>query len=257
MNNRIAVLYICTGKYIFFWKDFYQSFENNFLKKSWVEYFVFTDAPNLFDENVNSRIHRIYQKNLGWPENTLFRFGMFNSIREKLILFDFAFFLNANTVCMKRIDEKDFLPLNQELLVVQHPGYYNVPVRKLPYEHRKKSLAYIPRGQGKVYVYGAVNGGGTEAFLKMSAELAGNIKKDYDEGIIAQWHDESHLNCYVWKCKSYRLLKPTYAYPEGWKLPFEEKIRVLDKRLKIELDTEKVRELEHKSILKRIRNTFL
>ena len=86
MNNRsyIAILYICTGKYSVFWKEFYRSMEKYFLRNSEVEYFVFTDADKLYDEEKNARIHRIRQENLGWPGNTLFRFRMFVSIKEKL-----------------------------------------------------------------------------------------------------------------------------------------------------------------------------
>ena len=53
----IAVLYICTGKYVAFWEKFYKSFEENFLKNSQVEYFVFTDAENLYQQQENPRIH--------------------------------------------------------------------------------------------------------------------------------------------------------------------------------------------------------
>ena len=74
--SRIAVLYICTGEYSVFWKDFYNSFEEKFLVDHDKEYFVFTDAENLFG-TANKRIHLIYQENLGWPGNTLFRFKMF------------------------------------------------------------------------------------------------------------------------------------------------------------------------------------
>lgn len=250
---RIAIIYICTGKYSVFWEDFYQSFEKYFLKKSKVEYFVFTDVLRVFGEGENKRVHRIYQENLGWPGNTLFRFQMFNSIKEQLSLFDFIFFLNANAICMREITEEEFLPMEHELLVVQHPGYYKTSVGRLPYEHRKDSTAYIPRGKGKDYVFGAVNGGKAEAFLRMSEKLEMNIKKDLAGNIIAKWHDESHLNYYIWNYGNYRLLTPAYAYPENWKIPFIEKIRILNKCQKIELDQEKIRELEQKSILKRVR----
>lgn len=254
---RVAILYICTGKYVVFWEDFYKSIEKYFLKKSVIEYFVFTDAPKIFDEERNDRIHRIPQENLGWPGNTLFRFRMFNSIREKLAVFDYVFFLNANMVCMKKVTEEEFLPLDQELLMVQHPGLYKSPARKCPYERRKESLACVSKKQGRDYVYGAINGGKAEAFLKMVGRLEKNIEEDYEKGIIAKWHDESHLNCYIWKNNNYRLLTPAYAYPEGWKLPFEEKIRVLDKSRKIELDSEKIKELEQRSIRKRLKRKFL
>ena len=102
---QIAILYICTGRYVAFWEDFYKSFEKYFLKKSKVEYFIFTDSLQITEEE-NNNIHRIYQENLGWPGNTLFRFRIFNSIKEELAPFDFVCFFNANMVCMQEITWK-------------------------------------------------------------------------------------------------------------------------------------------------------
>ncbi|MCS2968029.1 hypothetical protein NXW94_23665 [Bacteroides ovatus] len=70
---RIGILYICTGKYDIFWKDFYLSAERYFMQDQSfiIEYYVFTDSPQLYDEENNEHIHRIKQKNLGWPDNTL------------------------------------------------------------------------------------------------------------------------------------------------------------------------------------------
>ena len=67
MKLKIAILYICTGKYDIFWQEFYQSCEKNFLLNCQKEYFVFTDANHIYAENTAS-IHKIYQKNLGWQE---------------------------------------------------------------------------------------------------------------------------------------------------------------------------------------------
>ena len=117
-HEKVAILYICTGKYVAFWEDFYKSFEKNFLKKSHVEYFVFTDADSLYGEKEYDNIHRIEQGNLGWPGNTLFRFRMFVSIKERLADFDYLFFLNANTVCTEQVTEEEFLPVEEDLLVV-------------------------------------------------------------------------------------------------------------------------------------------
>ena len=76
---RIGILYICTGKYDIFWKDFYLSAERHFLQDPsfTLEYYVFTDSSKLYDEENNKHIHRIRQKNLGWPDNTLKRFHIF------------------------------------------------------------------------------------------------------------------------------------------------------------------------------------
>ena len=81
--KNIAILYICTGKYDIFWEDFYKTSEKYFLNNSEKHYFVFTDAQSIYDENCD-RVHKIYQKTLGWPYNTLMRFNMFKGIEEKL-----------------------------------------------------------------------------------------------------------------------------------------------------------------------------
>lgn len=255
-QNKVAILYICTGKYIVFWEDFFRSFEQNFLKRSHVEYFVFTDADNLYGEDQCDRIHHIAQENLGWPGNTLFRFRMFVSIKEQLTDFDYLFFFNANVVCKAEITEEEFLPVEQDLLVVQHPGYYNTKVWRLPYERRKDSAAYIPHGKGRNYVYGAVNGGKAWAFLQMAEQLNREIEQDYQKGIIAKWHDESHLNHYIWMQGNYQLMTPSYAYPEDYHLPFEMKIMTQDKSSKIELDQDKLQELKDRSIKGRILKIF-
>ena len=94
-----------------------------------------------------------------------------------------------------------------------------------------------------------------EKYLQLQEILEKNVDEDMNNGIIARWHDESHLNWYASRNVRYRLLNPSYAYPEDVKLPFKEKIKVLDKAKKIELDKDKILELEQKSILKRIKRS--
>jgi len=74
---KIGILYICTGKYDIFWKDFYLSSEKYLLKNHEKHYFVFTDSKTIFDAANNKNIHVIYQKNLGWPNNALMRYHIF------------------------------------------------------------------------------------------------------------------------------------------------------------------------------------
>ena len=109
---RIGILYICTGRYSIFWKKFYQSTEKSFMQglPCIREYYVFTDNPCLYGEKKNKRIHRIYQENLGWPDNTLMRFSMFLKIKERLEKeTDYLYFFNANMVIREKIG-KQFLP---------------------------------------------------------------------------------------------------------------------------------------------------
>lgn len=238
---KIAILYICTGKYITFWEDFYRSFELNFLRGDDKEYFVFTDSEYLYGEKDNDGVHRIYQENLGWPGNTLFRYKMFSRILGQLGAFDYIFFMNANVVCMREVTREMILPMEQELLVVQHPGYYDKVKYEFPYERHKKSAAYVSYRDGQVYVCGGINGGKAEPYMRLIRELDRRIQDDYKRGVIAVWHDESQLNRYIIDHTDYRLLTPSFCYPEGWEIPFEVCFLVSDKSKKIGLDRGKVK----------------
>ena len=125
---------------------------------------------------------------------------------------------------------------------MQHPGNFNKRPYNYPYERNPKSLAYIPYTclAGKIYACGGVNGGKADAYLEMITELAQRVDRDEAKGIIARWHDESHINRYLADHPDYRLLTPAYIYPEGWDLPFEEKMVVLDKQKYIPLPPSKV-----------------
>ena len=177
--KNIAILYICTGKYDIFWEDFYKTSEKYFLNNSEKHYFVFTDAQSIYDENCD-RVHKIYQKTLGWPYNTLMRFNMFKGIEEKLKEFDYIFFLNANMLFVDYVGE-EILPKEEGLLVAKHPAFYDKDVDEYPYDRNEKSLAYIPYGQGDVYVQGAFNGGKSRDFLQLINELDKNICLEWRE----------------------------------------------------------------------------
>ena len=238
---KVALLYICTGQYVKFWEEFYNSFQEKFLLHSEKDYFVFTDSAMIYGEEGNKHIHRIYQKDLGWPESTLFRFKIFSQILKELVSYDYIFFMNANIVCLKEIKEEEFLPLDQDLLIVRHPGLYDRKPYEFPYERRRKSSAFIPYSQGRIYAYGAVNGGKAEAYIRLIRALDKAIQFDYDRKIIAKWHDESHLNKYIIQHDNYKILSPAYAYPEEYELPFEKFILVVDKARKITLDGKKIK----------------
>lgn len=223
---KVAILYICTGKYDIFWEEFYKSSEKYFLSKSDKEYFVFTDAESIYEEN-NSKIHKIYQENLNWPGNTLFRFKMFNKITDQLEKFDYIFFINANALFLKEVSE-DILPREESLIVVQHPGFYNKERYQFTYDNNPQSLAYIPEDKGQVYVCGGFNGGTKNAYISLIKDLQRNIDEDYKNGIVALWHDESHINKYILEHK-YKLLGPEYMSPEEKEMPFEKIVIVRDK----------------------------
>lgn len=227
-NTSIAILYICTGKYSVFWKDFYLSAENFLLKDFNKHYFVFTDDEEL-KRNSNKNITVIHQDQLGWPYDTLKRFHMFSLVIDELKKFDFIFFINANTEILTTIGT-EILPDNENQLVAcLHPGYHNSHLSKFPYEKNKKSLAYLPKKEGKYYFAGGLNGGTSNSYIKLITELKNNIDKDLLTGTIAVWHDESHINKYLSNYNDIKILDSGYLFPEGWNIPFEKKIVVKNK----------------------------
>ena len=121
---KVAILYICTGKYSRFFADFYTSAKKYLLNDvAHVEYFVFTDDQNIVE---TEDVHIIHKESRGFPYDTLFRFDMFLSIEKELEAFDYAFFFNSNMVFVDHIG-LDLIPKEEGLAAVIHPGYYNKP----------------------------------------------------------------------------------------------------------------------------------
>lgn len=223
---KIAILYICTGKYAQFFSGFYNSCEKYFLKGiANLEYFVFTDDMKLTEAD---NVHLFKRECQGFPLDSLFRFDMFLSIKDLLQDFEYIFFFNANMQVVEPVGE-EILPKNEGLVAVLHPGYYNKWTILIPYERNKKSTAYIPPHKGPYkYYMGSLNGGKSADYLKLVETCSKNTHIDYDNGFIAMVHDESHLNKYLSEHECLAL-SPAYAYPEGKKFPFKPRILMVDK----------------------------
>ena len=224
--KKIGILYICTGKYTVFWDGFYQSAEKFLLPELEKHYFVFTDGK--INTYGSPFVKIIEQEQLGWPFDTLYRFNMFLKIENQLQEMDYLFFFNSNLVIVQTVGN-EILPSEQdELVVTQHPGFFDKERKKFTYENNKKSTAYIAKNEGQVYIAGGLNGGTALNFLKLAKTLSQNIDTDYKKGIIALWHDESHINRYIIG-KNVKILPPSYLYKQDSNIPFEQKILILNK----------------------------
>lgn len=231
---KVAILYICTGKYNQFFNGFYESCEKYLLKSiARLEYYVFTDDMNLSPAN---NVHLIKKEWAGFPADSLFRFDMFLQVKGELEKADYIYFFNSNAELKAPIGT-EILPLNGEKLVgaewpgkrkpFKHPAFY-------PYERNKYSLAYISPWEPKAYLYfmGGINGGVAADYLEMTETLSKNIRKDYEKGIVALVHDESHINKYF-RSHDCKILTAEYCFPEEWitgdfspKIIFRDKVKV-------------------------------
>lgn len=214
---KVAILYICTGKYAVFFDDFYKTCESYFLKNSSKHYYVWTNLADLARGLDNVTV--LNKPCMGFPSDSLFRFETFLEVEDKLKQFDFIYFFNANALLLAEVG-KEILPDETGLAMGiwpgkrerQHPMFY-------PYERNKHSHAYVPPyGDDYTYFMGGLNGGTATAYLEMIRALAQNIRDDFNRGIIAKVHDESHINAYLryHKCKK---LGREYCLPEEWITP--------------------------------------
>lgn len=224
----VAILYICLGKYEIFWKDFYSTFEQNFLPDEKKHYYVITDHKQIawqYRDNVSV----IPWEKKGWPHDTMMRFEAFLSLSSELKQYDYVFWMNANTRCVGKVG-REILPsdIHENLVCVKHPYFDLDDPENYTYERNEESTAYIPQGEGVAYVSGGFYGGKPDAFLKLCRTCKRNQDEDAAHGITAIWHDESHLNKYILN-KSPLILPDAYLWPEEFEQQDNTKILILDK----------------------------
>ena len=216
---RVAVLVIATQKYTGFVPAILESFEQYFLKDCAVEVIVLTDLP----KRVPARtLHVAHQP---WPGVTIHKFHYLCQYAQELAAFDYLYLCDA--------DMRVVAPVGREILgdlvVTRHPYLHGKPPEEFLYERNPASAAYIAPGLGTAYFQAAFFGGRYANMLALAADRSQAIDADYANGLEAVWHDESHLNRYVFDHPPDVMLSPSYCYPEGSDLPFEPKILALNK----------------------------
>lgn len=217
-KQNIGLLIMATGRYIEFVKPLIDSANKHFCTDHKITYFIFTDGEPPKADN----IIKIEQKRLGWPDDTLMRLSVYHKHRRLLAKMDYLFATDADMLFVDTVGDE----ILSARVATQHPGFVG---RRGTYETREISTAFVEKTEGKHYFAGGFNGGAASEFLKMAEIITKNIMKDKGNGLIAIWHDESHLNRYFIDNPPTKILDPSYCYPESWKLPFKKRLLALDK----------------------------
>jgi len=234
MSTHIGILFIGTGRYISLFDGFYESFSDFFCPDIEKTFFVFSDQiPNIQASNIK----HLPTPHEPWPLPTLNRFDYFLRNARAISACSHLIFANSNLRPLVHVDFEEFFDGENELFGTKHPGFAFQKKKwhqKNPgtFENNKKSTAYAGRNP-KTYFAGGLNGGTTEAWLRLCGYLSDNIQQDKKNKINgsgwAIWHDESQINHYF-NCRATpKIIGPEYLYPEGWELPVEKKIIILDK----------------------------
>jgi histo-blood group ABO system transferase len=224
---KIGLLIIATKKYFEFVQPLITSADEFFLKNHEVVYYVFTDKlENRLGSLVSNRkIEYIETEHKEWPWMTLGRYELFSKHKEKLKSNDYLYYIDADMLIVDTVGDE----ILGNLVATQHPGYYN---RRGTPETRPESTAYVAPFEEMQYFAGGFNGGTAMMYLCMAENNAHWINYDFSRGIIAIWHDESHLNRYLIDNPPDKILSPSYCYGENMIIPFSPKIIALNKNHK-------------------------
>jgi histo-blood group ABO system transferase len=218
---KVGLLIIATNKYIQFLQPLIESADNYFLKNQEVTYFVFTNK----DININSNrnIVKVDVEHKDWPWMTLGRYKIFTNNSEKLSEMDYLYYCDADMRFESTVGDE----VLSDLVATQHPGYYD---RRGTPETNPLSLACVYDHEEMQYFAGGFNGGTSNEYLKMANHISNNIDIDYSKGLIAIWHDESHMNRYFIDNKPTKILDPSYCCIEWWiDCPFGRRLLALVK----------------------------
>ncbi len=219
----IGWLVIGTAKYFEIGVNCLQSIKENYKGEHDSKYFLFTDRGAEIPEDMGW-IDVIDITHLPFPFISMARYAHFMDRKDMFSECDYLYYIDADSL---------FIDVGDEILskrtTVLHPSYYMNETDTHPYDRNPECQAYIPMGSGNQYYQNCFQGGEKEEFLKMSEILRDRTNTDLGNDVIPKWHDESHMNKYMSENPPTLILNSGYAFPEGWDLPFEQKIMGISK----------------------------
>ena len=185
-------------------------------------------------KNIATCIHLIPA--YGWPEATLLRYHFFDSEKEHLSE-DILMYMDSDLIVKSDFSRSVEVSSSHDRMVfVDHPGFARKGPHSGPFslnwlrnfspfesrvnrmlekieqyglwrgntrfqagswETNSESTAFVHWLRRKRYFYGAIWFGNNTLFKDMCKLLKDNVDLDLKNGIIARWHDESHLNWYA------------------------------------------------------------
>jgi Cu/Ag efflux protein CusF len=229
---------IATNHYVDYWASMIHSANRVFKPTDQICFVVFTDDVEKckkFTQEASNVTLKFFQiASLGWPEATLLRYELYAAASPQInakvcahVDADMLFFENPF-----RFTNPD--TWDHGVALVSHPGYFRVknstyPItRKLKdlktriqigglgtWETRKISSAYVARKFRRSYCCGGFWMATPLKFQSLVSELKVNTETDTRRGIVARWHDESHLN--FWASKNeFTELSPSYCFDASY-----------------------------------------
>lgn len=211
---KVAICFIGTNKYLDYLPRYVEQINRYFLPDCEKTIIVFTDGT--VDPALQVNVYPT--QHLGWPYVTLKRFQTIKQAATDISQHDWFVYIDADMLVVDKILSAEFFPDNKSLFAVHHPYHYLTGPRwPGSWESDQASLAAVsPDEDLSVYFQGCLWGGKIPAVLDMIAELDRRTEDDLSRGVIAKWHDESHLNRYLIDNRSYvHVISAEYACLES------------------------------------------
>ena len=179
-----------------------------------VTYYVFTDAPEkvphiMLAPERNLQIIKV-DKHTRWQDISMMRMKTISDIIESDIRHHctHVFCFDVDQVFTGRFGAEAL----GDSVALLHAYYYRLPKSLYTYDHNPKSRAYMEIGDGDFYYHAAVFGGSWQNVKSITDACFQGIMEDKKNNVEALWHDESHLNKYLWLHKPSKVLSPEYCW---------------------------------------------
>lgn len=240
----VGVMTVATNRYIDYWAEMATSADRYLFPGHHLVLHVFTDQVARANEIAVSlnraEVDVVPIEPLGWPEATLLRYELFdshhNGLTEEILIH-----LDADMLVARETgSELNWDQWRGGIAAVRHPGFRRPPAtarlgmyarhprmavsdaRSIlqlggigSWETSSACRAFVPKQNRRTYVCGGTWMGQRDLLLPVIRELAVRTRADLDEGRIAVWHDESHLNWYVSR-NDVTLLGSEYCFAPGF-----------------------------------------
>lgn len=206
---KVVLNLIATNRYMTFVPEILESVNTHFFPSAERRVIIHTnlELPEFNYPSLTIEKHTIPHE--PWPYVTLNRFHYFLQTKERLKDSDYCFYIDVDAIFIKTLDWN--LP-DHGIFGTIHPCFDSGPGTP---DRWPKSTAYISESSNNRYYYGGFFGGKSEDFIFMINELKNRIDIDIMNGYIALWHDESHLNCYLYQNPPSLTFEFPFATAEG------------------------------------------
>lgn len=258
-NKTVGIMSIATNIYIDYWADLVGSLNAGVEDSNSLTLYVFTDnvcrATEVALKYANLKIVVIEIPPLRWPEATLHRYRIIAQNSE-LFKEDTLMYLDADMLVISNLSVREIAERSGNgMCFVAHPGFYR-PKWKAAFalyvsnpvllkadicerlangglgawETSNKSSAYVAKAARGEYVCGGAWFGSRQAVLNMCQVLDVRVAVDESAGVMATWHDESHLNWFFSNTQS-GIIDPRYCFNDSypWLKGIKGLIRAVDK----------------------------